>query len=120
VSPRKSSTSSGRPARPRPRYLGLEVAGEHLPPLSPRWWEATLRRRAIPPGVEIPFRVVRADGVRALVEVAHHAVPTARAQWTGPIDRTARLTTVRTWGTLVDGKAWMYGRAARPRPTAPT
>ena len=31
ASPRKSSTSSGRPERPRARYLGVEAAGEPVP-----------------------------------------------------------------------------------------
>jgi hypothetical protein len=115
VSPRKSSTSSARSSEPRPRYLGLEVAGEHLPPLSPRWWEGTLRRRSEAAPFGVPFRLVRSDGPRAIVEVEHLQLATARALWTGPIDDRLVLATVRTWGTLVGAKAWLGSlRARRP------
>jgi len=116
VSPRKSSTSSARSSDPRPRYLGLEVAGEHLPALSPRWWEGALRRRseAAPSGV--PFRLVRSDGPRAVVEVEHLQVAIARALWSGPLDGQLTLSTVQTWGTLVGAKAWLgTARGRRPR-----
>jgi hypothetical protein len=115
VSPRKSSTSSARSSDPRPRYLGLEVAGEHLPPLSPRWWEGTLRRRSdgVSPGVG--FRLIRSDGPRAVVEVEHRQVAAARTLWTAALDGGLRLATVRTWGTLVGAKAWL----SEPRPRRP-
>ncbi|HYA55018.1 MAG TPA: hypothetical protein VEG42_05400, partial [Thermoplasmata archaeon] len=114
VSPRKSSTSSGKPPpHRRPRYLGLEVAGEHLPPLSPRDWESLLARRLSLAGAPEPrFRLIRSDGRRAIAEVDHTAAPGARAAWTaaptGPADPT--LTSVRTWGTLVGAKEWLRGR----------
>jgi hypothetical protein len=113
VSPRKSSTSSARSAAPRPRYLGLEVAGNPLPPLSPRWWDATLRRRGSGPAAAVAFRVVRCDGPRAVVEVGHRQLAAARAAWPGPLEGGLALTTVRTWGTLVGAKAWLLQKKAR-------
>jgi len=88
------------------------VAGEHLPALSPRWWDGALRRRsdAAPGGV--PFRLIRSYGPRAVVEVEHRQVALARTLWTGPVDgQPLSLTTVRTWGTLVGAKDWLN----RPR-----
>jgi hypothetical protein len=110
VSPRKSSTSSGRPPTQRPRYLGIEVAGELLPPLPPRWWEATLRRCLDRAGVPDRFRVVRVYGRRAIAEVEHRAAPAARAAWSARDVESApplELTTIRTWGTLRGAKAWL-------------
>jgi hypothetical protein len=110
VSPRKSSTSSGR-AKPRPRYLGLEAAGEPVPRLPPRGWETALRSawartRADPPPLR--FRIVRSDGRRAIVEVEHAVLPAARAAWNGAAPDLPGLTlrTKRTWGTLVGAKRW--------------
>ncbi|HYB63381.1 MAG TPA: hypothetical protein VEE86_03045 [Thermoplasmata archaeon] len=113
MSPRKSSTSSGKPPALRPRYLGLEVAGEHLPFLSPRAWESLLGERLSSAGPPVPrFRLVRAEGRRAIVEVDHLAARHARAAFsTGP-PRPGGLALVsrRTWGTLVGAKAWLRGR----------
>jgi RNase P/RNase MRP subunit POP5 len=118
VSPRKSSTSSGKPSRLRPRYLGIEVAGEHLPPLSPRAWEGLLSERLASAGVPVRrFRLIRSEGRRAVVEVDHLAASRARAAWglprTGPNPIT--LVPRRTWGTLLGAKAWLRrGRATGP------
>ncbi len=112
MSPRKSSTSSGRPRPVRPRYLGLEVAGEHLPPLlSPRWWEQTLRTALGPDegGAELTLRVIRSEGPRAIVAVDQFHLARARAAWNRPADTSGRvgLSTRRAWGTLVGAKAWI-------------
>jgi len=119
VSPRKSSTSSGKatpsPVR-RPRYLGLEVAGELLPPLSPHAWESLLAERWLAAGEPAPrFRLIRSEGRRAIVEVDHLDVPRARVAWSGPLRAPAALTLVsyRTWGTLVGAKAWIRGHRDR-------
>jgi len=112
VSPRKSSTSSGRPTTLRPRYLGIEVAGEHLPPPSPHWWEATLRRGFDRARVAGRFRLVRAERYRAIAEVDQLRAVAARGAWTGPADEPGvRLTTRRTWGTLRGAKAWLRAGA---------
>jgi RNase P/RNase MRP subunit POP5 len=116
VSPRKSSTSSGkRPPRARPRYLGLEVAGEPFPPAT-RWWETTLRDLLDRSAVTGRFRLVRTDGYRAIVEVDHRLSATLRVAWTTELEERGhrlRLGTRRTWGTLRGAKAWLRG------PTAP-
>jgi len=109
VSPRKSSTSSGKPRPVRPRYLGLEVAGELLPSFS-RDWEALLRDRLDRAGLgNVKFRLIRADGRRAIVEVGHVEVRAARSAWTvpTPTGRGPGMTPRRTWGTLVGAKAWL-------------
>ncbi len=113
MSPRKSSTSSGKPPGLRPRYLGIEVAGEHFPSLSPRAWEGLLSERLASAGVSVRrFRLIRAEGRRAIVEVDHLAAPRARAAWSaspsGPNE--VGLVPQRTWGTLVGAKAWLRGR----------
>jgi hypothetical protein len=114
VSPRKSSTSSGRAAPLRPRYLGIEVAGEHFPPPSPRWWEATLRRGFDRAAIGGRFRLVRAEGYRAIAEVDQFRAVAARGAWTGPADeRGVRLAARRTWGTLRGAKAWVRAGIAR-------
>ncbi|MCI4372158.1 MAG: hypothetical protein L3K02_00720 [Thermoplasmata archaeon] len=89
------------------------MAGEHLPPLPPRWWETTLRRRsaAVPSGV--PFRLIRSEGPRAVVEIEHRQVSDARTLWTGAIEGQLTLATVRTWGTLVGAKSWLGGPRGR-------
>ena len=110
MSPRKSSTSSGRPPVLRARYLGVEVDGEPFPPPSPRWWEATLRGCLDRSAVPGRFRVVRVEGRRAVVEVDQLRSRAARAAWTTSVpDRSGevRIATRRTWGTLRGAKAWL-------------
>jgi hypothetical protein len=109
VSPRKSSTSSGRPPTRRPRYLGLEAAGEHLPPLSARWWEGTLRAALDAAGVPDRFRVVRSEGRRAIVEVDHLALLRVRSVLDRPPagPGASRVGARQTWGTLRGAKAWL-------------
>ncbi len=113
MSPRKSSTSSGsRPRTLRPRYLGVEVAGEPLPArLSPRDWEILLRKalgtRGAPDGPGL--HVVRSEGRKAIVVVDQIRAPAVRARWNGPVSEVpgVRLVTRRTWGTLVKAKPWL-------------
>jgi hypothetical protein len=85
------------------------VAGEHFPSFS-RDWETLLHRRLdrVAYGA-VPFRLIRADGRRAVVEVAHVHVPAVRAAWnsTPATGGEPELTTRRTWGTLVGAKAWL-------------
>ena len=110
MSPRKSSTSSGN-LSPRPRYLGVEVAGDL--PVPARWVERELGRLLQPtaPGPAARLRVIRWDGNRGLIEVGHRDVPRARQQWNGEVDGPSgtRLTiaTRRSWGTLRGGKRWI-------------
>ncbi len=109
---RKSSTSSARPLRRRSRYLGVEVAGEPLRPLSPAEWPARLREALAASGApSLAFRVVRSDARRAIVRVDGADLAPARGAWTARPSGTVR--TVRTWGTLVGAKAWM-GRSPPP------
>ena len=110
MSPRKSSTSSGNPTV-RPRYLGVEVAGE----LSPRSVEHELRRRLEAIGAHQPtFQIIRWEAGRGLVRVAHYDVRRAREAWNyrgpGTAGQLLTLRTDRTYGTLRKGKAWMNGR----------
>ncbi len=113
MSPRKSSTSSGRPPTRRPRYLGIEAAGEHLPALTPRWWETALRAGLDRAGVSERFRIVRIDGRRAIAEIDHGTAARARSAWNAPLaDRTTTLTTRRTWGTLRGAKRWLRDRSS--------
>ncbi|HYA69820.1 MAG TPA: hypothetical protein VEH28_00435 [Thermoplasmata archaeon] len=119
MSPRKSSTSSGKatptPVR-RPRYLGLEVAGELLPSFvgSPRSWEGLLADRLAVAGIPaLRFRLIRAEGRRAIVEVDHLTAAAARAAWSASPTTGAggpMLVPYRTWGTLLGAKAWLRGR----------
>ncbi|HTT46125.1 MAG TPA: hypothetical protein VMH38_08985 [Thermoplasmata archaeon] len=111
MSPRKSSTSSGKPPARRPRYLGIEVAGELFPSLSPRDWEVLLSGRLAAVGAPtVRFRIIRAEGRRAIAEVDHRVAAQARAAWsvTGPPGPT--MVPHRTWGTLVGAKAWLRGQ----------
>jgi len=116
VSPRKSSTSSGkRRTTTRPRYLGVEVAGELFPPPPARWWEETLRRCLEASPAAGWFRIVRTAGYRAVVEVDQWRAVPARAAWTRELEGSGpavRLRSRRTWGTLKRAKAWV--RAAGP------
>ncbi len=117
-SPRKSSTSSGKANPSRPRYLGIEVAGTSNLRTSPPWWQSILSGFRAPALAPPPFRLVRFQHDRAIVEVGHLAVPAARAAWNatveGPDGRTYSLRTVRSWGTLVGAKAWLQGEAQAP------
>ena len=114
MSPRKSSTSSGRPKKDRPRYLGVEVAGEPFPHPSPPAWNALLKAGLDRvPGERFPrFRLLRAEGRRAIVEVAHTDLAAARIAWNAPVAGSPqlRLSTRRTWGTLVGAKRWIRER----------
>ena len=111
MSPRKSSTSSGRPRTLRPRYLGVEVAGEHLPlGFSARWWEECLGSLlAAAGGPGGPIRVVRIQGSRAVIAIDQTRLVAARRAWNGPAPGGSglRFLTRRTWGTLVGAKAWI-------------
>jgi RNase P/RNase MRP subunit POP5 len=115
VSPRKSSTSSGKHSL-RPRYLGVEVVGE---PFAPRpWFEAALARSLgeAEAGVAPPrVRVIRSEHSWALVEIEHSLLAKARRSWNGTIEgpagRRATVATHRTWGTLKDAKAWLRQRS---------
>jgi hypothetical protein len=116
---RKSSTSSGR--RQRARYLGIEVAGEPVPSLSPARWVEALRAALAADGVaELGFRLVRAGPTRAVVRVAAADLPSARHAW----DRRAasppprELRTARTWGTLRGAKRWLGSEAPSAVPGA--
>ncbi len=116
MSPRKSSTSSGRPPTLRPRYLGIEVAGQLVLPPTARWWEATLRRCLARVAFGGRFRLVRSDGYRAIAEVDQFHSLAARAAWTTPVeDAGVALVARRTWGTLRPAKVWIRNRA-RPAP----
>jgi hypothetical protein len=65
--------------------------------------------------------VIRLEGRRALVEVAHRWVPTAREAWNGSLETPGgavlSVRTHRTYGTLLKGKRWL--RAARLAPSPP-
>jgi hypothetical protein len=112
VSPRKSSTSSGK-RTVRRRYLGLELPGEPFPPPPARWWEAVLRRRFDRAAVPGRFRLIRTDGYRAVAEVDQLRAAAARAAWNAPAtDGDAAVVTRRTWGTLRRAKRWLRGGSA--------
>ncbi len=118
ASPRKSSTSSADRSPPRSRYLGLEAAGPYPAPGSPADWATELRVRLDAVGLAAtPFRVIRANGPRAIVEFDHRAVSAIRRglERIGSDGRGRTLRPFRTWGTLVGAKAWLRGSAgARP------
>lgn len=120
ANPRKSSTSSARPGPPtRPRYLGIEVAGEHLPP-SPAAWDSLLRRRLVAAGAPAGrLRLIRAESHRAIVEVDHRSALIARTAFNGVdtlVSPPLRLASVRTWGTLRGAKAWWRATPGSPSP----
>jgi hypothetical protein len=104
-SPRKSSTSSGN-RFDRPRYLLVEVAG--VPTLSPRSLESILGGRAAAARPPFRFKVIRTEGIHGLVAVAHTDVPSARVAWNAPGPVAVR--TLRSYGTLRKGKAWIGRR----------
>ena len=111
-SPKRSSISSGKEGSPtRPRYLGLEVAGDHPPPFSTAAWEQFLRRHGAPSGAP-PFRwrLIRAEGARAVVEVDHRSADAARSAWNASEEigtEVVRVVSRRTWGTLRGAKSWL-------------
>ena len=120
---RKSSTSSGRPRRPRPRYLGLEAAGREPFPPSSSAWAARLSDARVRAGAGLfSFRVVRAEGPRAVVEVEARDLPAARSAWNLTLGPSAGVTlrTWRSWGTLLGAKAWLAEGRGTPtrRPDA--
>ncbi len=88
------------------------MAGEPFPPPSARWWEAALRHGFDRAAVAGRFRLIRADGYRAVVEVDQRRAPAARAAWNGPADDagSVALVTRRTWGTLRGAKRWLRAR----------
>lgn len=121
MSPRKSSTSSAKPLSPRPRYLGIEVAGD--PSLPRRWIEQELARllaAAAADGLAHPVRIIRWEGPRGIVEVEHRDVAAARRGWNrdgpGPGRDAVRWRTVRAWGTLRGGKRWLDDSLPSVRP----
>jgi hypothetical protein len=65
------------------------------------------------------------EGVRAVVEIDHLLLPQARSAWNGTIadaaQRSVRVSTIRTWGTLRGAKLWLRGPVRpAPRPDRPT
>jgi len=102
----------------RPRYLGIEVAGQPVPRLSPAAWHDLLQHRwrahAEPTQ---QFRIIRVAPTRALVEVDQRTLALGRTAWNAVIvadgERSYRVATVRAWGTLVSGKAWLRAAADR-------
>ncbi|MCI4333577.1 MAG: hypothetical protein L3K01_07665 [Thermoplasmata archaeon] len=124
MSPRKSSTSSGKGSS-RPRYLGIEVAGD--PSFSTRWLETALAdrlRAACPDPEPARVRLIRREGARAVVELDHRRVPAARGAWNAafpsPSGRPVEIATVRSWGTLRGAKVWIRGPLRRvPRAVTP-
>jgi hypothetical protein len=64
-------------------------------------------------GVPGRFRLIRADGPRAVAEVDQHRARSVRDAWTTVIDGPGevRIAARRTWGTLRGAKAWVRGAA---------
>jgi hypothetical protein len=67
-------------------------------------------------------RVIRAEAVRAIVEVEHRTALHTRQVWnavvSSPNGERWEITTKRTWGTLVGAKSWLRERrksSAGPR-----
>ena len=69
-------------------------------------------------GPAVPFRVIRSDRDRAVVEIDHLGVPAARTAWNGPAPGAERVSTRRTWGTLIGAKRWLR-RPGLPPKAAP-
>ena len=111
MSPRKSSTSSGSEnSFLRPRYLSVEVAGDL--PHAGRLIERELLRRLEVAGVHRPtVKMIRWEGTRGLVRVPHTDARRARDAWNGssrgPDGSVLTLKTLRSYGTLRKGKAWI-------------
>ena len=95
------------------------MAGEPVPALSPRAWEALLRDRLASAGIAPrQFRLIRSESRRAIAEVDQWTAPRARLAWAappaGPKGGPA-LRPYRTWGTLVDAKAWLRANGRTDR-----
>ncbi|MFZ3356266.1 MAG: hypothetical protein WA549_05850 [Thermoplasmata archaeon] len=67
--------------------------------------------------------MIRAEAVRAIVEVEHHIALQSRRVWNtvvaSPTGERWEITTKRTWGTLVGAKTWLREKrrsAPRERP----
>jgi len=59
------------------------------------------------------LKIIRFDGSRGLVRIPHRSVERARSAWNeAPGPTGLPLRTVRSYGTLRKGKAWMRGRDA--------
>ncbi|MCL4308967.1 MAG: hypothetical protein M1126_06400 [Candidatus Thermoplasmatota archaeon] len=114
MSPRKSSTSSGKRTPSRPRYLGIEVAGELVPVGSADAWRRVLDDVGSPSPPSLSYRVVRSDARRAIVAVDQHTMTFARARWNATSRPAGRwsIRTIRTWGTLVGAKSWIRRKAS--------
>jgi len=98
----------------RPRYLGIEVAGQPVPRLLPAAWLDLLNHRwRAQNDTPLKLKVIRSEGTRAIVAIDQRTAPRARlawnATWQAGEGRTFRVATVRSWGTLVDAKAWLRG-----------
>ncbi|HEV2316473.1 MAG TPA: hypothetical protein VGV89_02730 [Thermoplasmata archaeon] len=94
------------------------MAGEPYP--SPQRLHDLLRQSLAQRLPRVPaLRVIRVAGPRAIVEVPHTALLTARTAWNGQLGGTSGgsvgVTTRRTWGTLVKAKAWLRSRPPTPR-----
>ncbi|HEY6238837.1 MAG TPA: hypothetical protein VIZ68_06605 [Thermoplasmata archaeon] len=87
-----------------------------MQPIPPRHLERELLRRLIAAGAPTPdLRLVRFEGQRALVRIDHLEVARARSAWSDPgtpptPSGSIGLRTVRTYGTLRKGKAWLRSR----------
>ena len=117
------SPTAQRPTRSR--YVGVEVEGGEPPSIRELGHLLALRLAGGPQrGLPAPLpwlRVVRAQGPRAIVEIAHTDLASARTAWNGPLSEApeprgppalgarGRLSvrTRRTWGTLKDAKLWL-------------
>ncbi|MFZ0891014.1 MAG: hypothetical protein WB778_09100 [Thermoplasmata archaeon] len=77
-----------------------------------RWWEETLSSLlAATPSAGARVRVIRAEAVRAIVEVEHQTALHSRKVWNAvvasPNGERWEISTKRTWGTLVGAKSWL-------------
>jgi len=65
-------------------------------------------RQRLGPADAGPLKVIRFDGNRGLVRISHRAVARARTAWNVPPGPTGvPIRTLRSYGTLRKGKAWM-------------
>ncbi|MCI4367192.1 MAG: hypothetical protein L3K08_05530 [Thermoplasmata archaeon] len=82
-----------------------------VPTLSPRILESILVGQLASAPSRIPFRVIRTEGLHGLVAVSHRDAPAARVAWNGRSDRSpVTVRTLRSYGTLLKGKAWIARR----------